>query len=339
MVADSQRVLRIHITRPPDGGFTGHLSESLERLGLADRITVSLGPDLPIPSDTQVLVSGRPSAAELEACPWLEALVVPYAGIPTSTIALVQSRPGLRLHNLHHNAAPTAEHAVALLLAAARRIVPCDAALRRGDWRERYEAERGMLLSGRRALVIGYGEIGRRIGAALAGLGMAVAGVRANEGSNLDANIWAGAVFSATSLHALLPLADAVVIAVPATPATEGLIGAHELGLLPHHAVLVNVARGAVVNEEALFLALKENRLAAAGLDVWWEYPKDEASRESTRPSRFPFHGLDNVVMSPHRAGHCDVTEKLRAEHLASLLGELAGGNTAFNAIDLARGY
>lgn len=339
MAADSQRALRTHITRPPDGGFAGNLAESIERHGLTDRVTISLGPDLPIPSDTQVLVSGRPTAAELEACPGLEALVVPYAGIPASTIALVKSRPRLRLHNLHHNAAPTAEHAVALLLATARRIVPCDAALRRGDWRERYEAERGMLLSGRRALVIGYGEIGKRIGAALTGLGMTVAGVRANAGSNPDDCAWAGTIYGIASLHALLPLADAVVITVPATPATEGLIGACELGLLPNHAVLVNVARGAVVNEEALYLALKEGRLAAAGLDVWWEYPKDEASRESTPPARFPFHALDNVVMSPHRAGHCDVTERLRAEHLTTLLGALADGNTACNAIDLVRGY
>jgi phosphoglycerate dehydrogenase-like enzyme len=141
------------------------------------------------------------------------------------------------------------------------------------------------------------------------------------------------------ALHRLLPCANALFICLPLTPATTGLIGAKELALLPPHAVLVNVARGPIVDEAALYHALRDGALHAAGLDVWYNYPPDEAARAHTPPSDYPFHELDNVVMSPHRAGGSTETELQRMAHLARLLNAAARGEEMPNRVDLQAGY
>jgi phosphoglycerate dehydrogenase-like enzyme len=117
------------------------------------------------------------------------------------------------------------------------------------------------------------------------------------------------------------------------------LIGERELALLPPDAVLVNVGRGPIVDEAALYHALHEGTLHAAGLDVWYNYPADEASRSHTPPSAYPFHELDNVVMSPHRAGGSDESEMRRMTHLAALLNAAARGDEMPNRVDLQAGY
>jgi len=98
--------------------------------------------------------------------------------------------------------------------------------------------------------------------------------------------------------------------------------------MMPRGSVLVNVARGPVVDEEALFQNLLSGHLGAAGIDVWYSYPDTEESRMATNPSRFPFWDLPNVVMSPHRGGAFGLPgiEERRLRHLADMLLELADG-------------
>ena len=276
-----------------------------------------------------VLVEGRPDREHFAPPP--RAVVVPYAGVPAETAALLRDFPGVTLHNLHHNAAPTAETALALLLAAAKRVVPFDRALRAGDWRPRYETPGEALLDGGTALVLGYGAVGRRVAAACRALGMDVVAVRRREGSEGD-------VHGLAALHDLLPRAAAVVSCLPLTEDTRGLLGARELALLPDGAVLVNVGRAAVVDEDALFAELESGRIAA-GLDVWYRYPEDEDARAATAPSRHPFGRLPNVVLSPHHAGSCRGIEQLRARHLADLLNAAARGAPIPNRVEPERGY
>jgi phosphoglycerate dehydrogenase-like enzyme len=142
-------------------------------------------------------------------------------------------------------------------------------------------------------------------------------------------------------LPALLPKADALVICLPLTDETRGLIGESELALMPDRAILINVGRGPIVDESALYHALHDRTLHAAGLDVWYNYPNDEPGRKSTSPSEYPFHELNNVVMSPHRAGapHTPETESLRMRALAELLNAAARGEPIPNRVDLDLGY
>lgn len=282
-------------------------------------------------------MEGRPSLTQLQASPALQAVVIPWAGLPQATRLLLLESPHLSVHNLHHNDHDTAETALALLLAAARRLIPYDQALRQGDWRGRYAPNPSVRLYGKTALLLGYGHIGRRIAAMLLGLGMQVLAVR-RQAQRIETTDGVQ-VHPAASLPDLLTQAQVLVVTLPHTPETEGLIGAQALARLPQGALLVNVGRGPVVEQRALYEALRSGRLGGAGLDVWYHYPADEASRFYTPPADLPFHELDNVVLSPHRAGGSAETEALRMASLAELLNALSRGEWAVNRVDLQAGY
>jgi phosphoglycerate dehydrogenase-like enzyme len=301
------------------------------RAELHPDVQLTLGPDLPSPADYHVLVAGRPRREQLSASPNLEALVIPWAGLPPETRELMLDFPRVAVHNLHHNAAAAAEMSVALMLAAAKFIVPIDRTFRAHDWTPRYQPNPAVSLEGKTALILGYGAIGQRAARACRGLGMEVVGIRRGDTG--------GDIYPPEALHDLLPRADVLVVCLPHTSETTGIIGAEELALLPSGAVLVNVGRGPIVDEAALYHALREGTLYAAGLDVWYNYPGDTAARSQTPPSTYPFHELDNVVMSPHRAGGSREMEMQRMRHLAALLNAAARGEEMPNRIDLQAGY
>jgi len=316
----------VRIPRPPRHGFLDHLRARLTR-----DVTLIVEEDGPC----DVLVDGTPDRARIEASVGLQAVVIPYAGVPRATRELLHAFPAVRVHNLHHNAAPTAELAIALLLAAGKRLVPLDRALRRRDWRPRYAPERrdDLLCAGRTALVLGYGAIGRRVAAACRGLGMQVTATRKSGPCPGPDEVHAPA-----ELEALLPRAHALFVCLPSTGETDGLLSAARLARLPDGAVVVNVGRGPILDEKALYDELASGRLAA-GLDVWYRYPEDEEARGDTAPATHPFHELRNVVLSPHRAGLCAETERLRAEALAEMLNGAARGAPMPHRVDLDRGY
>jgi phosphoglycerate dehydrogenase-like enzyme len=307
---------------------------------LDPRVRVTAGAEPPAAAHYRVLVAGVPDRRLLEASPELDALIIPWSGVPNRTRALMADFPHVSVHNLHHNAQQVAEMAIALLLAAAKRIVPMDRALRRCDWSARYEPNSVVLLEGGTAVVLGYGAIGRRVARLCRGLGMDIRAVRRGPVPD-DEAAGPDSVRPAEELTALLPEADALIVCLPLTDETEGLLGKRELALLPRRAILVNVGRGPLVDEEALYNALRDGTLGGAGIDVWYNYPTDEPSRRTTRPSSFPFEELDTVVMSPHRAGAPNTaeTEAFRVRALAEMLNAAARGDDMPNTVDLGLGY
>jgi len=320
--------LSVHIQFHADADAKACLLGSLE-----PGVQVTWGDKPPDAAAYSVLLSGRPSPELLAASPRLSALVIPWAGLPGATADLMAKIPHVAVHNLHHNAPATAEMALALLLAAAKSIVAADNNLRLGDWTMRGEMSAAVQLEGATALVLGYGAIGRRVARGCRGLGMKVIAVARHsampEGDD--------ELHLVDALPEVLPRADALLVCLPATPHTEGLLGPNQLALLPQHCVLVNVARGQIVHEQALYDALRAKRIRAAGLDVWWKYPDSDPAQ--CAPSRFPFHELPNVVMSPHRGGHVQQTESLRMKALAELLNAAAQGRPMPHKVDLGKGY
>ena len=323
--------LTVHLLqRPPEPSLNQLRSE------LQPGVTLTSGGALPEQPQYEVLVAGRPEREHLEASPVLRALIIPFAGLPLETRALLEDFPHLTVHNLHHNADAVAEMAITLMLAAAKSIVPCDRALRRHDWRPRYASNPAILLQGKTVLILGFGAIGKRVAHLCRGLGMDVIATRHGAtGAGSEP------VYPPQALRDLLPRADVLIVTLPLTAETEGLIGRAELALLPPSSVLVNVGRGPVVDENALYHALRHGTVHAAGLDVWYAYPSDEDSRMNTPPSALPFHELDNVVMSPHRAGGggSAEVEEHRMVHLARLLNAAAAGLEIPGRVDMAAGY
>lgn len=330
--------MKVHLLNVLDAADPIALNVLFENL--APSIEISSGAELPQPAEFDILVAGRPTRADLIASSNLRAAIIPFAGPSEPTRQLFAEFPHLAVHNLHHNSVQTAEMALGLLFAAARFIVPADRRLRQGDWTLRHEPASIAILHGKTALILGYGAIGQHVGRVCAALGMRLLAIRRTPETPGPADV-AAKVSGPERLHALLPQADVLIITLPLTDETRGLIGAGELALLPPGALLVNVGRGPVVDETALYHGLASGKPAAAGLDVWYVYPETMEDRTRTLPSRFPFHELDNVVMSPHSGGAFGsaYTERERMLHLAELLNAAASGEQMPNRIDLARGY
>ncbi len=319
--------LPVHLLHEPDPEHLDFLCAQLH-----PDICVTAGAD--VPHDIQLLIGGRPSRENLST-PHLNMLIIPFAGLPDTTHTLMAEFPHIAVHNLHYNAPMTAETATALLLAAAKRIVPVDRSFRRDDWTERYTGKPNVILDGKTILILGYGAIGQKVGHICRAMGMNVLAIR----RHLDAD--SPEIYPPERLHDLLPHADVLMVCLPGTPETTGMIGAKELALLPQGAILVNVGRGAVVDEGAFYHALRDGNLYAAGVDVWYNYPTDPETRSSTPPSAYPFHELDNVVMSPHRAvgGGAREVERRRMSALASSLNAAARGEPVPHKVDLEVGY
>lgn len=285
-----------------------------------------------IPRDTQVLVKGSPTKDELASLSELRAVVVPFAGIPAGTRELLLDQTKIKLYNLHHNSADTAEMAIALYMAAAKRIVRRDQGLRAGKWSSdsflRNGSSDSVRADGKRALVLGYGAIGQRIGRVCEAMGITVTGVRRSGPFNDQ-------VRPIAELDHLLPKAEALFIALPLTPETKGLLNRDRIGRLPSNCIVSNIGRGAIIEEEPFYEALQNNRILAAGLDVWWKYP--DGSDAPCYPSNFPFHELSNVVMTPHCAGSSDASEAHRWRALSELVKSIADGSA--KAASVQEGY
>lgn len=216
----------------------------------------------PGPSDYEVLVDGWPNAERLEASSVLRSVIVPFTGVPPETLTLLRQRPRLSLHNIHHSGPETAEMALALMFAVCKRIVPMDRLLRKGDWSPRWDDAQSLRLEGKRALVLGYGGIGRRIAKACVGLGMKVTAMRNRPELGADAPV---SVVSFQNFAEALACAEVLHIALPLTPRTEGMIGERELAALPKGTILINVARAKIVDERPLFEALSSGHLGELG--------------------------------------------------------------------------
>ena len=200
-------------------------------------------------------------------------------------------------------------------------------------------------LAGRRALVLGYGAIGSRCAKVLNALGMKVSAVR-RTGSREGA--WDGfaTVHGPDALELLLPDTTALLICLPGTQATTGLLGRRQVRSLPKGAVLVNVGRGSIVDEDALFEALSDGHLGGAGLDVWYNYPMlpgqgglGAGDSPNLCPASRPFWELPNVVMSPHRGQSSDTKARDRVEELLGMLRALRETGELPNRYDIGQGY
>jgi phosphoglycerate dehydrogenase-like enzyme len=207
------------------------------------------------------------------------------------------------------NEAVVADHTLALMLAALRRICEHDAAVREGAW-PRTGQHAAWQLSATTVGLVGFGQIGRRIATRLRGFD-----VRVLVADPIPLHREAVEV---VSLDELLSTSDVVSLHVPLLPTTRGLIGARELALMRSDAILVNTARGGLVDESALVRALERGQIRAAALDVF----EDEPPRESRLLT------LRNVVLSPHNAGLSVLSIAEMTRRATASVLEILGGRT-----------
>jgi phosphoglycerate dehydrogenase-like enzyme len=227
---------------------------------------------------------------------------------------------GIRLANAAGvNANAVAEHAMALMLALKRHIHTGRDNQAARHWRGMISdiPQREDELAGKALLIVGLGRIGARLARLAKAFDLRVVATRRDPGRGAEG---ADAVFGHDRLPELLGHADIVVLACPLNAETQNLIDARALALMKPSAHLINVARGKVVDEDALIEALREKRIAAAGLDV---------TREEPLPAASPLWAMPNVLITPHTAGETQAYEDRVIDLLLANLDRLWRGEPA----------
>ncbi|MFC4951178.1 2-hydroxyacid dehydrogenase [Pseudonocardia sp. GCM10023141] len=283
--------------------------------------------------DADVLVSGVCTAAMGAAGKGLR--LVHSVGAGTDRIDAAALPPGTVVANTFHHEDSMAEYVVAATVLLRRGFLRQDAALRRDEWATpvyRPDAPWTVALPGATVGFVGFGHIGARTWERFRAFG--ASGITVTRRGDVDAAAhgleWSGSV---DDLDALLSASDVVVVSVPLTPETTGLIDARRLALMRATAVLVNVGRGPLVDEHALFTALRERTIGAAAVDVWYRYPD---AGGVAAPSALPFHELDNVLMTPHSSGLTQQTFVARAADIAANIRRLAAAEPLVNVVTVA---
>jgi gluconate 2-dehydrogenase len=266
--------------------------------------------------------SERIDAAVLEACPELKICANMAVGYNNFDVDAMAAHGVLGTNAPDVLTETTADFGFALLMATARRITESEHFLRAGKWQKwSYDMFAGSDIHGSTLGIIGMGRIGQGIARRGAhGFGMKV--VYHNR-SRLDAALEAECKASYLSKEELLKTADHVVLVVPYSPASHHTIGAAEIALMKPTATLVNIARGGIVDDAALAVALREKRIAAAGLDVFEGEPK-------VHPDLLT---VPNVVLTPHIASATVPTRRAMADLAADNLIAWFGGKGALTPV------
>ena len=285
----------------------------------------------PLDHTTKGLLWVSPAGAEelqgiLDRYPGIEWVQLPWAGVDAfaSVLARIAAQPGdhrpVVTSAKGAYSEPVAEHALALLLGTMREL-PSKA--RDAHWqRERT----GLSLFGRHIVLLGAGGVARAFLDLVAPFRPRVTVVRRSEGDVPGA----AKTVSPERLHEVLPEADAVVVAAAATDQTAHVIGEREIGLMPDHAVLVNIARGSLVDADAVLNAVASGSLFGAGLDVMdpEPFPHDHPMWQETR-----------IVITSHSADTPPMTEPLLARRIRSNVASYMGGKPMVGVVDVEAGY
>ncbi len=263
----------------------------------------------------------------MPAAPSLKLLQLPGAG--TDAIAFDAVPDSANVCNVYEHETGIAEYVLATMLQWVIPLPELESALRQGSWKgshlfgpvheELFEKTLG---------IVGYGRIGREVALRAKAFGMNVLACgRTARGS--DGNV--ESIENMSGLDAMLGKCDFVLLALPLTDDTQNIIDASRFSKMKSTAVIINVARGALIDEEALYAACRDHRIGGAIIDTWYRYPA--SATECCKPSRFPFHQLDNVIMTPHASAWTDRLAPRRNRVIAENLNRLARNEPLINLV------
>lgn len=279
----------------------------------------------------EVFITPRFTAADAASADRLRLVQVAGAGL--DNIALDAIPSGTACANLYRHEAAIAEYVVTASAFMRRGFLVQDRALRRGLWL-RPTGGNGLPIPGALSSAtvgfLGFGHIGTACWRLFRAFGvtqaMAVSGSGAAD-RDLDGLAWWG---DTSRLDELFEQCDIVVASLPDSSSTRGLVRAAHLERLGPDGILVNVGRGAVVEPNDLYEALASHRLGGAAIDVWYNYPADNAPR---LPADRDFGGLDNIIMTPHISGVSRETYRDRIGDLIENVNRVRDGRAVFNQV------
>jgi phosphoglycerate dehydrogenase-like enzyme len=309
----------------------------------ADGIRAELPPDLDIEiladpqqlmraprasADADILVSNHwraeyPSASKLR--------LVQSVATGIELIDLSALPRGVTICNAFGHETAIAEYVLMTMLVWSHRLQEIESEFRtRSSWQASWVQSgvpHGEIL-GSTVGIIGLGRVGREVARRAAAFGCHVLAANRSPrppGGGVER------VYPLSELDSMLPVCDHVVLSTALGPETENLIDASRLALMKRSAFLINISRGAVADEDALYNALRDRTIGGAALDVWWQYPS--ATEPERRPSRHPFHELPNVIMTPHCSGWTEGMVRRRWDEVADNLNRFVRGEPLKNVV------
>ncbi len=275
------------------------------------------------PEDAQWLIQGTFTEADYHED--LRGVIIPFTSHTGIDVDLMKKK-GLKLFNTTVHSPYVAERALQLTLSLLGRIVSYHNKLTRGNWSKRsfLTGTRWNSLYGKRVGLFGYGRIGRAFHDLVRPFGVEV--------FVIDRGKDYGDAATVTDLAALVAASDIVVISAPLNASTRGAFDKDILGRMAGK-WLVNIGRGPIIDEEALYESLRDGTLAGFASDVWFHYPK---KGEDGPPSQYPLEQFDRVVMSPHVGGMSEESRKKMRLHVLTLVKMVAKGDYS-GALDLEK--
>ncbi|MHA1886724.1 MAG: NAD(P)-dependent oxidoreductase [Promethearchaeota archaeon] len=293
--------------------------------------------------EADVIVGWRPTETLLEHAENLLVFINPGVGVQhlIPMFQIFSQKRNITLINGHGNTFFTAQHAVGLLLSLTNYIIPHHEWMKQGKWRTGDSEAKSIPLRNKTIGFLGYGHINQQVHQLLSNFPVKFAALR---------RFWNSPIFfedipleiehfTPLQIDKFLEITDFLIIAVPLTKQTRNLIREKEINLLGEQSFLINISRGPIVNEKDLYLALKHKKIAGAAIDVWYEYQPEPDSQNRKFPYHYPFHDLQNVILSPHRAASPFDDLQRWDEVIENLKRISVGRKDLKNIVDLEREY
>lgn len=261
----------------------------------------------------------------------LKLVQIPFAGFDWLDTSLLP--PDCALCNTFEHEIPIAEYVMLGILEWEIGLRRIDPDFRAGNWTYCMPSQGPFHgeAYGKTIGLLGYGHIGEEIARRARAFGMRVNAVARRARPTPELLDSYG--HTPADLERLLSDSDYLVITCALTEQTRGMIAAAELARMQPSAVVINVARGKIVDEQALYTALQNKTIAGAVLDTWYQYPHDPGKDDSVRPSHYPFWELDNVIISPHCSAWTRQLLERRWDFVAANLTRFARGEALQNRI------
>jgi len=284
-------------------------------------------------ADAEILVSNH-WHADYPPAPRVRLVQSVATGVELIELAALPA--GVAVCNAFGHESAIAEYVVMVMLAWRHRLLQISGEFRENaSWRTSWVhggAPHGEV-RGSTLGIVGYGRVGREVARRAAPFGCRILAVnrtpREPEPGVED-------VLPLGALDRMLPECDTVALCTALGAETTGLFDARRLSLMKSSAFLINIARGQIVDEDAIYSALRDRTIGGAAIDVWWQYPT--AAEPERRGSRHPFHKLPNVIATPHNSGWTDGMVERRWNEIANNINRFVRGAPVINLVTATGG-
>lgn len=277
--------------------------------------------------DIDILITTSITESELIEAENLKVLHFFYTGVNHLPLDKIKER-NIILLNSHAHASVVALRALSLALALLGRVVELHNQMKKGVWKGLNGTSTWETINNLRCGLLGMGAIGKSIVKYLQPFNVEIVTLSRYKGDNTSFTYY-------DSIKEVCLNSDIIFISLPLTEDTKDIIDEKILSEL-HNTYIVNVGRGAVINEEALYNALKNKTLKGAAIDTWYQYPENN---NDIYPSRFPIHELDNVILSPHCSGNASNINNLIIDDIVNNIKAFVDKKKLSNIVNLDKGY